>query len=362
MTLPPSVLGVLESEGLEELRTVVAAGEACSLELVRRWSGGGRAFFNAYGPTETTVCASMYRCGGDEEEAPPIGRPLRNMRLYVLDGNQRVVAEGLPGELCVSGAGVAQGYLRRPDLTAEKFVPDPYSGEAGGRLYRTGDLVRWRRDGNLEFLGRIDHQVKLRGFRIELGEIEAVLSRHPGIKSNVVHVREDTPGDQRLVAYVVPTPGATPEAEAMRATLRAQLPEYMVPGQFVVLDAFPLTPNGKVDRKALPVPEASAPSEADEVAEALMSPVQRQVAALWRGILKLDRVGLHANFFDIGGHSLLLVRLQAALKREFGQEIPLVELFQRTTVAAQAERLGAPAGTNSALERARARAAKQIQG
>ncbi len=340
---------------------MLCGGEGLPRELADKLIATGGELWNMYGPTETTIWSTVQRIT-DTARGISIGRPIANTQVYVLEPSGLPAPVGVGGELCIGGDGLARGYRNRDELTAEKFVTLDLPGVGPTRVYRTGDVVRFLADGRLEFVGRRDHQVKVRGFRIELGEIETVLSRHPGIKSNVVHVREDTPGDQRLVAYVVPTPGATPEAEAMRATLRAQLPEYMVPGQFVVLDAFPLTPNGKVDRKALPVPEASAPSEADEVAEALMSPVQRQVAALWRGILKLDRVGLHANFFDIGGHSLLLVRLQAALKREFGQEIPLVELFQRTTVAAQAERLGAPAGTNSALERARARAAKQIQG
>ena len=340
---------------------MLCGGEGLPRELADKLIATGGELWNMYGPTETTIWSTVQRIT-DTARGISIGRPIANTQVYVLEPSGLPAPIGVGGELCIGGDGLARGYRHRDELTAEKFVTLELPGVGLTRVYRTGDVVRFLADGRLEFVGRRDHQVKVRGFRIELGEIETVLSRHPGLKGNVVHVREDTPGDQRLVAYVVPEAGARPEAEAMRATLRAQLPEYMVPGQFVVLEAFPLTPNGKVDRKALPVPEAAAPSEADEVAEALMSPVQRQVAALWREILKIDRVGLHANFFDIGGHSLLLVRLQAALKREFGQEIALVELFQRTTVAAQAQRLGAPVGASSALERARARAAKQIQG
>ncbi|NCT99625.1 MAG: amino acid adenylation domain-containing protein [Comamonadaceae bacterium] len=340
---------------------MLCGGEGLPRELADKLIATGGELWNMYGPTETTIWSTVQRIT-DTARGISIGRPIANTQVYVLEPSGLPAPIGVGGELCIGGDGLARGYRHRDELTAEKFVTLALPGVGPTRVYRTGDVVRFLADGRLEFVGRRDHQVKVRGFRIELGEIETVLSRHPGLKGNVVHVREDTPGDQRLVAYVVPEAGARPEAEAMRATLRAQLPEYMVPGQFVVLEAFPLTPNGKVDRKALPVPEAAAPSEADEVAEALMSPVQRQVAALWREILKIDRVGLHANFFDIGGHSLLLVRLQAALKREFGQEIALVELFQRTTVAAQAQRLGAPVGASSALERARARAAKQIQG
>ena len=340
---------------------MLCGGEALPRELAEQLIATGGELWNMYGPTETTIWSTLERVI-NPAQGIAIGRPIANTQVYVLEPSGQPAPIGVGGELCIGGDGLARGYRNRDDLTAEKFVTLDLPGVGATRVYRTGDVVRWLADGRLVYVGRRDHQVKVRGFRIELGEIETVLARHPGVKSNVVHVREDTPGDQRLVAYVVAEPGATPEAEAMRATLRAQLPEYMVPNQFMVLEALPLTPNGKVDRKALPMPEAAVASEADEVAEALMSPVQRQVAGLWRGILKLERVGLHANFFDLGGHSLLLVRLQAALKREFGQEIPLVELFQRTTVAAQAERLGAPVTGNSALERARARAAKQIQG
>jgi len=340
---------------------MLCGGEALPRELAEQLLATGGELWNMYGPTETTIWSTLERVT-NPAQGIAIGKPIANTQVYVLEPSGQPAPIGVGGELCIGGDGLARGYRNREELTAEKFVTLDLPGVGPTRVYRTGDVVRWLADGRLAYVGRRDHQVKVRGFRIELGEIETVLARHPGVKSNVVHVREDTPGDQRLVAYVVAEPGATPEAEAMRATLRAQLPEYMVPNQFMLLEALPLTPNGKVDRKALPVPEAAAASEADEVAEALMSPVQRQVAALWRGILKLERVGLNANFFDLGGHSLLLVRLQAALKREFGQEIPLVELFQRTTVAAQAERLGTPVAGNSALERARARAAKQIQG
>ncbi|MBX3611476.1 MAG: amino acid adenylation domain-containing protein [Hydrogenophaga sp.] len=340
---------------------MLCGGEGLPRELADKLVATGGQLWNMYGPTETTIWSTLQHIASTREGIS-IGRPIANTQVYVLEPSGLPAPIGVGGELCIGGDGLARGYRKREELTAEKFVTLELPGVGPTRVYRTGDIVRWRADGRLEFVGRRDHQVKVRGFRIELGEIETVLSRHEGIKGNVVHVREDTPGDQRLVAYVVPEPGVTPQADAMRATLRAQLPEYMVPNQFVVLPTFPLTPNGKVDRKALPAPQAPEPDVADDVAEALMTPVQRQVAALWRSVLKQDRVGLHANFFDIGGHSLLLVRLQAAIKREFGQEIALVELFQRTTVASQAERLSAPVASNAALERARARAARQIQG
>ncbi|WP_439608604.1 amino acid adenylation domain-containing protein [Hydrogenophaga sp.] len=340
---------------------MLCGGEGLPRDLADKLLATGGELWNMYGPTETTIWSTISRVL-DTTRAISIGRPIANTQVYVLEPSGLPAPIGVGGELCIGGAGLARGYRHRDELTAEKFVTLELPGVGPTRVYRTGDVVRFLADGRMEFVGRRDHQVKVRGFRIELGEIETVLARHSGVKDCVVHVREDTPGDQRLVAYVVPEPGATVEAEGVRATLRVQLPEYMIPNLFVVLEALPLTPNGKVDRKALPAPVVASVGAADDPGEAVMTPVQRQVAGLWRTILNVERVGLHANFFDLGGHSLLLVRLQAAMQREFGQEFPLVELFQRTTVAAQAERMSTPAGASGALERARARAAKQIQG
>lgn len=340
---------------------MLCGGEGLPRDLADKLLATGGELWNMYGPTETTIWSTVSRVT-DTQRAISIGRPIANTQVYVLEPSGLPAPVGVGGELCIGGDGLARGYRKRDDLTAEKFVTLDLPGVGPRRVYRTGDVVRFLADGRMEFVGRRDHQVKVRGFRIELGEIETVLSRHAGLKDNVVIVREDTPGDQRLVAYVVPQPGVELETEGMRTTLRVQLPEYMVPNLFVVLEALPLTPNGKVDRKALPAPVASGPTVEDEIDDALMTPMQRQVAALWRGILNIERVGLHANFFDLGGHSLLLVRLQSAMQREFGKEFPLVELFQRTTVAAQAERMSTPVGASGALERARARAAKQIQG
>ncbi len=245
-------------------------------------------------------------------------------------------------------------------MTAEKFTTVDLPGLGPTRLYRTGDVARWRADGQLEFAGRRDHQVKLRGFRIELGEIEAVLATAPGVRQAIVLVREDQPGDQRLVAYIVSTMNFSPEQA--RTTLRAKLPEYMVPNLYVTLPALPLTPNGKIDRKALPPPQWQTVPAGDGRAPsaALMSPAEQRVAAAWCELLGLPRVGLHDNFFDLGGHSLLLVKLQVRLQREFATELPLVELFQRTTVQAQAERLqrATRPQDDGALQRARARADK----
>ena len=340
---------------------MLCGGEALPRELAARLLGLPGELWNLYGPTETTIWSTLWRVT-DSSRAIPIGRPIANTQVHVLEPSGLPAPIGVSGELYIGGAGLARGYRNRDDLSARMFVTLDLAGIGPTRLYRTGDVVRYLADGRLEFVGRRDQQVKVRGFRIELGEIETVLATHPGLKACVVHVREDTPGDQRLVAYGVTTPGVPFEADEARATLRQQLPEYMIPNLFVTLDALPLTPNGKVDRKALPAPQAAAPSASEETSEALMTPVQRQVARLWREVLRLERVGLHANFFDLGGHSLLLVKLQSALQREFGRELPLVELFQRTTVAAQAERCAAPVASDAVLKRAQARAARQIQG
>ncbi|HYR09499.1 MAG TPA: amino acid adenylation domain-containing protein, partial [Longimicrobium sp.] len=306
-TLPPSVLAVLPPDDLPELRTVVSAGEAVDAATVERWSAG-RAFVNAYGPTEVTVCATAARCEADGR-APAIGRALENVRVYVLDAAGRPAPVGVPGELYVGGVGVVRGYLGRPGLTAGKFVPDPFGGETGARLYRTGDRVRWRPEGILEYLGRLDEQVKVRGFRIEPGEIEAVLSAHAEVREARVIVREDAPGETRLVAYVV----GSVEADELREHLRRSLPEYMVPSAFMVLEALPLTPNGKLDRKALPAPEGDAYARGSY--EAPLGEVEAALAGMWAEMLGLERVGRRDHFFKLGGHSLLAIKLIERMRR-----------------------------------------------
>ncbi len=343
--------GVRAASGLKML----CGGEALPRELAERLLALPGELWNLYGPTETTIWSTLTRVR-DTMSPISIGRPIANTSVHVLEPSGMPAPMGVAGELYIGGAGVARGYLRRPELTAEKFLTLTLDG-VSERVYRTGDLVRLRGDGLLEFVGRHDQQVKLRGFRIELQEIEAVLATHPGLRQCVVGIREDTPGDQRLIAYLVPAEGSRFEAEAARTMLRTRLPEYMIPNLFVVLDALPLTPNGKLDRKALPAPPAPAAPEA--APDALMSPSEQRVAASWRELLSIDRVGLHDNFFDLGGHSLLLVKLQVRLQRDFGIELPLVELFQRTTVHAQACRLASNTVDDSALQRARARAARQ---
>ncbi|MFO1456193.1 MAG: amino acid adenylation domain-containing protein [Steroidobacteraceae bacterium] len=338
---------------------MLCGGEGLPRDLAERLLGLGGELWNMYGPTETTIWSTICRVT-DASRAIPIGIPIANTQVYVLEPSGQPAPVGVAGELCIAGAGLARGYLNRDELTAEKFVTLDIPLVGRVRVYRTGDLARWLANGQLEFIGRRDQQIKVRGFRIELGEIEAALAAVAGVRDNVVQVREDAPGDQRLVAYVVTKDGGELDADAARVKLRSRLPEYMVPNQFVTLAALPLTPNGKVDRKVLPAPVIATP---DAAQDELMTLPQQQVAALWRHVLKVERVGLYTNFFDLGGHSLLLVRLQAALQRTFGRELPLIELFQHTTVAAQAARLAAPSiATEGALQRAQMRAARQQKG
>jgi len=329
-TLPPTALATLQPAELPALRTIVVAGEACAGELVDQWSVG-RRFFNAYGPTEATVWASTMACQAGERVS--IGGPISNAQLYVLDSHMQLVPAGVTGELYLGGMGLARGYLRRAELTAERFLPHPFSRQAGDRLYRTGDLVRYLPDGNLEFIGRVDEQVKVRGFRIELGEIENVLSAQEGVRECVVVVREDVPGDKRLVAYLAGDEAAAAlDNGVLRAQLKKVLPEYMMPSAFVKLAELPLTPNGKIDRKALPLPEQNR-SEAGPGYVAARTPVQEVLCGMWEQVLRVERVGVNDNFFELGGHSLLATQIISRLKEAFQIEIPLRTLFEAPTVA-----------------------------
>src|SRR5258706_11012508 len=262
ITLPPSVLKALPITDLPSLKTLITAGEQCTEELVSAWSKN-RRFFNAYGPTETTVCASIMQCDAEvvsKYSSPPIGTPISNTQIYILDTNFEPTHIGVTGELHIGGAGLARGYLNRPDLTAEKFIPNPFTEEAGERLYKTGDLARYLPDGNIEFLGRMDHQVKIRGFRIECGEIESVLREHSSIQETIVLAKEDPEGNKSLVSYLVPkTQETKPNTTDLRNYLKDKLPDYMIPSYFIFLDSLPLTPNGKLDRKALPEPDTLRP-------------------------------------------------------------------------------------------------------
>jgi microcystin synthetase protein McyB len=294
---------------------------------------------NHYGPTENTVvstCAEV-QTQGASNAAPPIGRPLPNTRAYVLDRHLRPVPIGVPGELLLGGAQLSPGYWNRPDLTAEQFIPDPFSAEPGARLYKTGDLVRFLPDGNIEFVGRIDNQVKIRGFRIELGEIEAGIAQHPAIREAVVLAREDVPGDKRLVAYLVTENPPADLVDQLRALIRAAMPEYMVPAAFVLLDAFPLTPNAKLDRKALPAPDAAA--YAARGYEAPLGDIETALAQIWCDVLKLERVGRHDHFFELGGNSLVAVQVMSRVRQQLISELPLREFFAAPTVARLAARI-----------------------
>ncbi|RYZ36054.1 MAG: amino acid adenylation domain-containing protein, partial [Myxococcaceae bacterium] len=350
-TSTPSQLKLLLDAGMLERAWVpsqfLVGGEAMDESLWRLFAGTTRTrAINGYGPTEATVCVTTYDVQGTSLARPVIGRPLDNLRAYVLDEHQHLVPFGLPGELCFSGAGITRGYLGRPDLTAERFVPDPFGAEPGARLYRTGDKARWREDGTLDFMGRLDFQVKLRGYRIELGEIEATLRSHPGIRDAVAVVREDMPGDARLVAYVVPEV----DTATLRDHLREYLPEYMVPAAVMALPALPLTPNGKVDRKALPVPEASQLGTRNYAAPE--TPTEVALAALWSEVLRIPTVGRHDNFFELGGHSLLATQLVSRVRAHFGVELPLRAFFERPTVAALAALIDSfqgPDGTGASL-------------
>ncbi len=347
VTLPPAVLGVMPPDGLPAGTTLVVAGEATAPEQVGRWSAG-RLMFNAYGPTEATVCATISEPLAGAV-VPPIGAPIANARAYVLDEGMRPVPPGVAGELYTAGPGLARGYLSRPALTAERFVADPF-GPPGGRLYRTGDLARWRVDGRLEFLGRTDHQVKVRGFRIELGEVEAALTVVDEVAEALVTVREDGPAGPRLVAYVTGADGQRPRAAALRSAVAAGLPDYMVPSAVVVLDRWPLTPNGKVDRAALPAPEFErAPSAGREP----RTVHEKALAGLFAEVLGLPSVGADGNFFDLGGHSLLATRLINRVRGDLGVELPVRTVFEEPTVAGLAGLLdtgeGAPAVVRPAL-------------
>ena len=341
----PSLLAVLldhplyrtaSPPALPDLRWMILTGEVLPLELCRRWLGfyPGIPMLNAYGPTECSddVTHHLILQPPADDRPVPIGRPLRNLRLYVLDRQLLPLPAGIPGELCVGGVGVGRGYLREPARTAEVFVPDGLSGETGARLYRTGDLARWLPDGTVEFLGRLDYQVKIRGFRIELGEIESLLARFPGVREVVVVAREDRPGNKRLVAYFVPEQGWGPSPQQLRGYLQGKLPDYMVPAALVPLDAMPLTPNGKVDRHALPVPGDTS-GEAPRRAVAPSTPLELLIASIWAEVLGTEVADVEASFFDLGGNSLLATQVIAMLQDVLPIELPLRKVFEAPTVA-----------------------------
>ena len=321
----------------ESLRLVIIGGERALRERLAQWltvAGPGVGLLNGYGPTETTIATTFCELGPSdlsEKRELPIGRPIDNARAYILDSVLQPVPIGVPGELHIGGEGLARGYLGRPELTAERFVRDPFSGE-GGRLYKTGDLARYRPDGSIEFLGRRDRQVKIRGFRVEPAEVEKALRAVAGVREAAVLARNDVPGETRLVGYAVPDPSCPPTPSDLRRALQEIVPAHMVPSAFVVLDSLPKTPSGKLDLSALPPPESTRPA-ADDASRGPRTPVEETLTAIWANVLGLDRVDLEDNFFEIGGHSLIAIRLMSRIRDEFGVELPLRSLFQAPTVS-----------------------------
>jgi amino acid adenylation domain-containing protein len=336
------------------LRLYIAGGEAPSAETLKKWTvlaPHKSEFVNAYGPTEATITSAAYRVEVDSnpihlQTRVPIGHPIANTQIYILDLDQEIAPIGVKGELYIGGAGVARGYLGRPEMSAEKFIPNPFSGEAGARLYRTGDVGRYQKDGKIETLGRIDEQVKIRGYRIEPGEIENVLRAQPGVQQAVVIAREDEPGQKRLIAYVVADSKAgdkkatKPDADnkvvksvsiELRRAIERHLPSYMAPSAIVLLERLPLTPNGKLDRRALPAPEGGA--YAAKEYEAPVGEIEAKLAVVWADLLKLERVGRQDNFFELGGHSLLATRVVSRIHDAFQVEIPLSRFFEAPTIA-----------------------------
>jgi amino acid adenylation domain-containing protein len=337
MQATPSTWRLLIEAGWKGSRTlrVLCGGEALSRELADQLLARCASLSNLYGPTETTIWSSAAKIHANRPIS--IGRPLANTEMYVLDDALNPVPVGVPGELHIGGAGLARGYLNRPELTREKFVANPFHPHT--RLYKTGDLARYRADGEIEFLGRIDHQIKLRGYRIEPGEIEACLAQHAKITEAAVTAREDRPGDRRLVAYVVPRDAESPPSMSeLRQTLKTRLPDYMLPSSFVVIDKLPLTPNGKLDRKALPAPDR-LDAGASQVAP--RTPLEAQLAAIFATVLQIKSVGARDNFFDLGGHSFLVLRVLAEIEKAFGQRLSVATLFQAATVEEIAKSLAA---------------------
>jgi amino acid adenylation domain-containing protein len=336
------------------LRKVIAGSEQLQItrSLTRMFTElPDCTLHNEYGPSETHVVTELKlpQSVAEWPERPAVGKPIYNTQIYILDPHLKPVPIGVSGELFLGGAGVSRGYLGRPDLTAEKFVPDPFSQQPGQRLYRTGDLGRWLADGNVVFLGRMDFQVKIRGFRVEPGEIEVALNSHAAVRETIVLAREDEPGKRRLVAYIVLSEDSSPTVSELRSFLLTTLPDYMVPSVFVFLDALPLTPNGKVNRKALPIPDQSRP-ELERAYVAPRTALEQVVAECWANVLGLERVGVNDDFFDLGGHSLLATQVIGRLREVFPVELPLRSLFEAPTVAGLTERMTQESGDEETLE------------
>ena len=320
------------------LKQLLIGGEEFPPSLISRLpTAVGGKVLNMYGPTETTVWSTSFTL--DEPRGPiPIGRPIANTQIYIVDRYLEPVPVGVPGELWIGGAGVARGYLGRPELTAERFIQNPFNKESGGRLYRTGDLARYLPDGNIEFLGRLDHQVKIRGYRIELGEIEAVLNKHAAVRESVVIAREDVPGNKQLVAYFISNGSNKISAAELRSYVKAKLPEYMIPAHCVQLEAFPTTPNNKIDREAFPHPSDES-DEMKAIGDEPKTPMEKALATVWVQELGLKRVGRSHNFFELGADSLSAVRATLAISRSLGMTVPLQTLLDAPVLSTLAKKL-----------------------
>ncbi|MBE9209298.1 amino acid adenylation domain-containing protein [Nostoc sp. LEGE 06077] len=316
-------------EQLTSLQVIIVAGEVCPSELVKLHQENlpQASLYNEYGPTEATVWSSVYLCQSHELTQIPIGHPISNTQIYILDTKLSPVPIGVPGEIYIGGDGISLGYLNQPELTAEKFINNPFSQELNARLYKTGDLAQYRADGNIEFLGRIDRQVKIRGYRIEIGEIESALKQHPTVREVVVVATEENP---RLIAYIVTNQQPSPSSSEFRSFLMKKLPEYMLPSTFLMLKTLPVLPNGKVDYKALP---QQVQIQLEETFVAPQSELEQMITNIWQEVLKVEKVGIHHNFFDLGGHSLLMVQIHTKLRAALNRDISMVELFECPTIS-----------------------------
>jgi acyl-coenzyme A synthetase/AMP-(fatty) acid ligase/acyl carrier protein len=342
-SVPSVVAELIRSIDLpESVRVVNLAGEPLPGKLVHNLyhHQSVNEVFNLYGPSEDTTYSTYMMIESEDRRSPAIGKPIDETRVYILDKRHDLAVPGVKGNIYIAGRGLARGYLNRPDLTADRFIPDSFSDSEDGRLYQTGDVGRHRSDGNIEFLGRKDEQVKIRGYRIELGEIEAALVHYPGIREAVAHAREDVPGNKVLVAYVASDQQSALTPASLSRFLSERLPAYMVPAAFIFLDALPLTPSGKVDRRALPAPDHSRP----ELGRRYVAPrtaLEEVLAECWSEVLNLEPIGIYDNFFELGGHSLLATQLVTRLREDFQIDLPLRSLFEAPTVAALAERMEA---------------------
>jgi amino acid adenylation domain-containing protein len=359
----PSMLQIFleEAEVMQcnSIKRVICSGEALPYDLqCRFFKTLNTELHNLYGPTEAAVDVTYWACRPDQDlKLVPIGYPVANTQMYILDPQLQPVPLGCTGELHIGGIQVARGYLKRPELTTEKFIPDPFSSDPKDRLYKTGDLSRYLPDGSIEYLGRTDFQVKMRGLRIELGEIEARVTEFPGVNQCIVLMREDRPGDKRLVAYLSAEENHSISISELRGHLSSVLPDYMVPAHFVVLDSIPLSANGKADRRALPEPKMERID--DEAFAAPRSKTEQMIADIWKELLQISRVGINDSFFDLGGHSLLLPRMLRRLKVDFGKQLSIVNLFQYPTVAALAAFMNTKIDTGVSIDKRRTLASKQ---